>query len=263
MKKKTLIVAFVVSALLVACGGGTPTPTQPPPPTANELSTAFDAYTDLLQRLDIGYGRSGAVEFDFITEVENSTRGQGQMLQGTTLQTTNGFFKVIAGYDTLYARMFANVEGEGFSFNHEMYIDIEDGEVNVSMFADGEEMDNEGMLDNPSDFENMLALGFVLFQFPQTAITAVTIDGDTIRMTIDSEAVRELHPARNDGVRQSQIMHGNFYVEIVTSPNGVPLSATMTRFTQTTFEDQTTDTRTTAYYTFRAWGDDVMPDEPA
>ena len=191
-----LILTLVV--LLAACSESTIDETAVPEDAEIQLDAASDShllvletYQDMMQRLTIGSGDTGAYDIDFSVITNMELQGEGSIII-----STSGNMKMIVDGDDMQAAVIMHmmhVAGFGFGSNIlEMYIEVEDGETQFSVFFDGEEFSlpletaedlfeevSDDILDIP-EIELKAIQAVEIEEVDDTRVMHVVLDGRTL-----------------------------------------------------------------------------------
>jgi len=263
MPKKfmTALLAFALLTLpitLVACGDNDGNVVDPPDNT--ETLAAFAAYSDIMSRMTVGDGQSGAVDVDFTMDVEVIAQGQ------TINMTTNGNSITIADGNDIHSAMVMEMDMGFTTTTMEMYMEINaDGVTAMSILIDGVEM---GEMFSQKEFDDILDSAVNMPELTLNMFLSATIEesGDhtVMRAVLAEQALTDFFMSSMDGMTDMLGEVDDFsmdiddvYLTIVADSDNNPLSMTMDMAMNITAEGETVKMRMETLHTFNAFGDDV------
>ncbi|MCL2546231.1 MAG: hypothetical protein FWE06_03415 [Oscillospiraceae bacterium] len=263
MPKKfmTALLAFALLTLpitLVACGDNDGNVVDPPDNT--ETLAAFAAYSDIMSRMTVGDGQSGAVDVDFTMDVEVIAQGQ------TINMTTNGNSITIADGNDIHSAMVMEMDMGFTTTTMEMYMEINaDGVTAMSILIDGVEM---GEMFSQKEFDDILDSAVNMPELTLNMFLSATIEesGDhtVMRAVLAGQALTDFFMSSMDGMTDMLGEVDDFsmdiddvYLTIVADSDNNPLSMTMDMAMNITAEGETVKMRMETLHTFNAFGDDV------
>ncbi|MCL2828452.1 MAG: DUF4366 domain-containing protein [Oscillospiraceae bacterium] len=233
---------------------------------------ALQAYEDAMQRLAIEPGASGAYDIDF------SVRRNMEFLdEGSIAMHTSGNIKMIVDGDDMQAAIIMHmIHAAGFGFGSnilEMYIEIEDGEMQFFVFFDGEEIPlppataedlfeevSDDILDMP-EIELEAVRTVEIEEVDDTRVMFVVLDGRTLTDFALESMGDILEDLGEPGVDFAFFLD-DVQMTIVTDLASNPLSLATDMQLWVDIEGEELVVSETSEFIFHAFGADVEIDSP-
>ena len=252
----TILLALVLIASLAACGGGTA--------TVDPAERAFETYSNIMQRLSIQPGHSGAYDIDFVMDMDMTILGE-------TIETTStGNMRMIVDGDDaeMSMTMYMDMGGLG-STSMEMYIAIEGGSLStMQILMDGEEFPQEFLSPEMEAmfqdmFDDMLNVPEIDGMEDFTSVEIEEVNGQTImHIVLDGESFSEFVLAAMEdelamfGLDMDMTIE-DIYMTIVTDSEDNPLSMSMEMHMHMEIDGEEISLSTNIEMFFNAFGDSV------
>jgi len=255
-KLGALLLALLLIATLAACGGNGNAPASLTPE-----EQAFEAYTNIMQRLSLDTEQPGAYDIDFIMDIEMS------LLDETVLMATSGNIKMIVDGEDMQASMVMEMDMGFEQIVMELYMALEDGVLFAQVMVDGEEWPPEffPIEDMFDDVINTPDVEFDAFD----SVEMEEVDGNTVfHIVLSGEELADFvmesmeeELAQFDGL-EMDIVIDDVLMTLVVDANGNPLSMTMDMFMHMGFEFEgefeEMGMRMTSTFIFNDFGDSVQ-----
>ena len=221
------------------------------------MTLAFDTYSDIMTRMSIGQGQSGAFDTDFTMVMEMEMAGESMVFN------SNGNIKMIVdGKDMqISSVMSTDMGGLGVS-TVEMHVTMADGEItDMRTVMDGMEM--------PSDVDMMNDMSDSIINMPDVSeeifnsVEIEEVNGNTVmNIVLDGQALADFSLANMDTIAMFSLGDMELSIDgvlltIVTDSAGNPLSMTMIMSMWMTEDGEEFTVRSTTEYTFNAFDDSV------
>jgi len=281
--KKTLgiiLVALIMLMALAACGdNGAPTSADTAADDAiagdaivDEKTTdeaeaipaetiAFQAYTDIMNRMDIAMGESGAFDIDVSMVMEMDFMGE------SIVTVMSGNMTMIVDGDAIQSHMIMVTEVEGVEIDMEIFMVLE-GEslTEVRVIMDGEEIPAEMLgLDMIEDmFENVLNMPDA-FEEMFSSVEITEVGNNTVITTVMCGELLGAFAA--DMIEDQLAMLGpidfemsveDIHMEIVVDSNDIPVSMTMDMVMEIEVEGESMTMSVRSEYTFNSFDIDEI-----